>query len=300
LRVLADRRPIPARFLLLGSASPELVRHSSETLAGRIEFVDMGGFDAWEIGIENWRRLWVRGGFPNSFLAETEADSVAWREQFVRTFLERDVPQLGITIPAQTLRNFWTMLAHYHGQLWNGAEIGRSLGVAHTTARRYLDVLCGAFMTRQLPPWFENVGKRVVKAPKIYLRDTGVLHALLRLPDDGALAGHPKLGASWEGFALEQVWRLTGERDAYFWATHGGAELDLMLIRRGRRYGLEFKYGDAPSMTKSMHTALRDLKLERLFVVHPGEKSYEMGDRTEAVPIAQLGARLATEGIGSP
>lgn len=298
LRVLADRRPLPARFLLLGSASPDLVKHSSETLAGRIEFVDMGGFDVWESGLENWRKLWVRGGFPDAFLARTEADSVAWREQFIRTFLERDVPQLGITIPAQTLRNFWTMLAHYHGQLWNGAEIGRSLGVAHTTARRYLDVLCGAFMTRQLQPWFENVGKRVVKSPKVYVRDTGLLHSLLRLPDDDSLAGHPKLGASWEGFALEQVLRLTGERDAFFWATHGGTELDLMVIRGGKRYGLEFKYGDAPSQTKSMHVALRDLKLERLFVVHPGKHGYEMGDQTEAVPITELGERLVKEGIG--
>ena len=300
LRVLADRRPVPARFLLLGSASPDLVKHSSETLAGRIEFVAMGGFDVWETGLENWRRLWVRGGFPNAFLAATEADSVAWREQFIQTFLERDVPQLGIRIPAQTLRNFWTMLAHYHGQLWNGSEIGRSLGVAHTTVRGHLDILCGAFMARQLPPWFENVGKRVVKAPKVYLRDSGLLHALLRLPDDASLAGHPKLGASWEGFALEQTLRCTGERDAYFWATHGGAELDLLLVRRGRRYGLEFKYGDAPSMTKSMHTALRDLRLERLFVLHPGKDGYPMGERTEAVPLAQLAERLTQEGISGP
>jgi predicted AAA+ superfamily ATPase len=297
LRVLSDRRPIPARFLVLGSASPDLVKQSSESLAGRIEFVDMGGFDMWETGLEHWRRLWIRGGFPNSFLAETEPDSVAWREQFIRTFLERDVPQMGITIPAQSLRSFWTMLAHYHGQLWNGAEIGRSLGVAHTTARRHLDVMCGAFIMRQLTPWFENVGKRVVKSPKVYVRDSGLLHALLRLPDENALAGHPKLGASWEGFALEQVLRLTDERDAYFWATHGGAELDLMVLQRGRRYGFEFKYGDAPSMTKSMHVALRDLKLERLFVVHPGTDGYEMSDTSEAVPITQLGECLAKLGF---
>ncbi|OQW95074.1 MAG: hypothetical protein BWK77_08180 [Verrucomicrobia bacterium A1] len=297
LRVLADRRPLPARFLLLGSASPDLARHSSETLAGRIEFVDMGGFDIWETGTETWRRLWVRGGFPNSFLARTEADSVAWREQFIRTFLERDVPQLGIAIPAQTLRNLWTMLAHYHGQVWNGSEIGRSLGMAHTTVRRHLDVLCGAFMMRQLPPWFENAGKRVVKAPKVYVRDSGLLHALLRLPDDGALAGHPKRGASWEGFALEQTLRTTGERDVYFWATHGGAELDLMLVRRGRRYGMEFKYGDAPSMTKSMHVALKDLKLERLLAVHAGKDGFQMADKAEALPLSRLAERLADLGI---
>jgi predicted AAA+ superfamily ATPase len=297
LRVLADRRPAPARFLLLGSASPEVVKHSSETLAGRVEFVDMGGLDVWETGLETWRRLWIRGGFPNSFLARTEADSAAWREQFIRTFLERDIPQLGISIPAQTLRNFWTMLAHYHGQLWNGAEIGRSLGMAHTTARRHLDLLCGAFMMRQLPPWFENLGKRVVKSPKVYVRDSGILHALLRLSDEESLAGHPKRGASWEGFALDHVLRLTGERDAYFWATHGGAELDLAVIRHGRRYGFEFKYGDAPSMTKSMHGALRDLKLERLFVIHPGKDGYIMNGQTEAVPLSQLGERLAKERI---
>jgi predicted AAA+ superfamily ATPase len=301
LRVLADRRPAPARFLLLGSASPDLVRQSSETLAGRVEFVDMGGFDLREVGAERWRKLWLRGGFPKSFLAPTDAQSMLWREQFVRTFLERDLAQLGISIPAHTLRNFWTMLAHYHGQVWNGAEIGRSLGTSHVTARRHLDLLCGAFMMRQLQPWFGNVGKRIVKSPKVYFRDTGLVHSLLRLPDAHSLAGHPKLGASWEGFALEQVLRMTGDRDAYFWATQGGAELDLLISGRGwRRYGFEFKYGDAPRMTKSMHVALADLGLERLFVVHPGPHAYPLHDRAEAVPLAQLVDRVSDMRLAAP
>jgi predicted AAA+ superfamily ATPase len=293
LRVLADRRPITTRFLILGSASPDMFKGSSETLAGRIEFVEMSGFDIWETGSDSWRRLWVRGGFPNSFLAASATDSAAWREQFIRTFLERDIPQLGPTIPAQTARNFWTMVAHYHGQVWNGSEIGRSLGVAHTTARRHLDILCGALVVRQLPPWFENAGKRIVKSPKVYMRDTGLLHSLLRLPDEDALAGHPKRGASWEGFALDQVLRLTGDRDAYFWATHGGAELDLLVHWRGRRYGFEFKYGDSPAMTKSMHIAIADLGLERLFVVHPGNSAYVLNERTEAVPLPEVARRWA-------
>lgn len=292
LRVLADRRPIPARFLILGSASPTLKRFSSETLAGRIEYVEMSGFNLWEINKQHQRRLWVRGGFPNSYLATAEKDSLAWRQNFIRTFLERDMPQLGINVPAQMLRNFWTMVAHYHGQVWNSNEIGRSLGIAHTTAKRYLDFMCGALVMRQLPPWFENIGKRIVKSPKVYLRDPGILHALLRLSDYDAVMGHPKLGASWEGFALEQIISVIGEHDIYFWATHAGAELDLLIFLHGKRIGVEFKYADAPAVTKSMHVALNDLKLDRLFIVHPGSQGYSLHERIEGIPLSAVKEKL--------
>jgi len=298
LRVLADRRPLKARFLLTGSASPGLVRGVSESLAGRVALVDVAGFSLEEVGGGEWRKLWWRGGFPLAFLAETEAGSRQWQEAFVRTLLERDMPQLGITITSTALRRFWTMLAHYHAQIWKGSELARALGASEPTMRRYLDILTSTFMVRQLPPWHEKLGKRQVKAAKVYLRDAGLLHCLLRQPSFEDLESHPKLGASWEGFALEQVLSITGDRDAYFWATHGGAELDLMVIWHGRRYGFEFKHGDAPSMTRSMHTALHDLRLERLFVVHPGWGGYEMSDRTEAVGVGNLRARLAQAGIG--
>ncbi|HEX7668588.1 MAG TPA: DUF4143 domain-containing protein [Polyangiaceae bacterium] len=226
-------------------------------------------------------------------LARSEDESFAWRAQFVQTFLERDVPQLGIRIPAQTLRRAWTMLAHYHGQLWNAAELARSLGAGETAARHYLDVLTGAFMVRQLPPWFENVGKRLVKAPKIYLRDTGLLHSLLGLHTRLAVLAHPKLGASWEGFALEQAIRLMhAEHDAFFYRTHAGAELDLLVTRHGRRYGYEFKHADAPHLTKSMHVALEDLGLEKLWVVYPGERAYSLHPRVEALPLSMLAERI--------
>jgi uncharacterized protein len=288
LRVLADRRPLPCRFLVLGSASPELIRGASESLAGRVQFVDLTGFTLAEVGAGRQDQLWLRGGFPDSFLADDEAASWAWRENFIRTFLERDIPQLGSQIPAATLRRFWTMLAHHHGQIWNGAEIGASLGVAPPTARRYLDLLVGAFVVRQLPPWFENAGKRVVKSPKVYVRDSGLLHALLNLPGRATLESHPKLGASWEGFALEQVLNWAGERNAYFWATHGGAELDLLVMRNGKRWGFEFKCQDAPKMTRSMHIALEDLKLERLWVIHPGTARYPLHERAECLGLREL------------
>jgi len=261
------------------------VRGVSESLAGRIGFVDLAGFDFTEAGGDT-RDLWVRGGFPRSYLAADDAASYRWRGDFIRTFLERDVPQLGITVPAEALRRFWTMVAHYHGQVWNAAEFARSLGASEGTARRYLDILQGAFMVRALPPWFENIRKRQVKSPKIYLRDSGLLHALLSLDTADAVRGHPKLGASWEGFALEQVLALSGTRDAYFWATHGGAELDLLLFSKGLRLGFEFKYADAPRLTKSMQIALEDLELNRAWVVYPGEKRYALHDRVEVVPLA--------------
>lgn len=292
LRVLADRKPARAKFLLLGSASPDLIRESSETLAGRIAFIDMAGFGLTEVGESALRKLWFRGGFPRSFLAAHEEGSREWRLNFIQTFLERDIRMFGVQVPPVALRRLWNMLAHYHGQIWNASEISRSLGEAHTTVKRHLDILTGALMVRQLPPWFENLGKRQVKSPKVYLRDTGLLHEFLGLDAFARLEGHPKLGASWEGFVIEEVLRITGERNAFFWATHGGHELDLFLLWRGLRLGIEVKYADAASMTRSMHTALADLKLDRLWVVYPGKKSYPLTKKAEAVSIFDLSQRL--------
>ncbi|HXV62192.1 MAG TPA: ATP-binding protein [Vicinamibacteria bacterium] len=288
IRVLVDRPASSATFLLLGSASPGLVRGVSESLAGRIGFVDLSGFDLGETGGESQHRLWTRGGFPRSFLATDDATSLDWRNNFVRTFLERDIPQLGITIPAETLRRFWTMVAHYHGQIWNAAELARSLGASENTARSYLDILAGAFMVRVLPPWFVNIGKRQVKSPKVFLRDSGILHALLQIGTLKDLEAHPKLGSSWEGFGIEQVIDLLGTRDAYFWATHSGAELDLLVMLGGKRYGFEFKYQDAPRRTRSKRIALEDLGLERLWVVYPGSREYPLDERIGVVPLATI------------
>lgn len=288
LRVLVDRPDNASHFLLLGSASPQLVRGVSESLAGRIGFIDLSGFDLTEVDTSQRHRLWLRGGFPRAFLADDDAASMAWRQDFMRTFLERDIPQLGITIPAETLRRFWTMVAHYHGQLWNATEFARSLGVSEVTARRYLDILAGAYMVRTLPPWFENISKRQVKSPKVYIRDSGILHGLLQLGELSELQSHPKLGASWEGFAVEQIIGLLNTRDAYFWATHGGAELDLMVRVRGKHYGFEIKYADAPGSTRSMQIALHDLALEHLWVVYPGQHEYMLHDRITALPLQAL------------
>ena len=288
LRVLADRKPLPARFLILGSAAPELLKQSSETLAGRLETVPLEGFRLADLGTRMQTRHWLRGGFPLSFTARTEADSVAWRKQFLQTFLERDLPQFGVTIPSVALRRFWNMLAHYHGQIWNAAELARALAVNESTVRRYLDLLTGVFMVRQLPPWFENLGKRQVKAPKIYLRDTGLLHTLLGITNQRDLEHHPKVGASLEGYAVEEVLKALQPDEAYFWATHNGAELDLLLFKNGRRIGVECKRADAPTLTPSMRTALTDLKLDELYVVYPGEKRYPLTKQVEVVPLAQL------------
>jgi hypothetical protein len=285
LRVLVDRPDNPARFLLLGSASLDLVRGVSESLAGRIGFVDLSGFDLGETGIDRRDPLWIRGGFPRSFLARDDADSLAWRRDFIRTFLERDIPQLGFSIPAETLRRFWTMVAHFHGKVWNASEFGRSLGTSDQTARRYLDLLSGARVVRVLPPWFENLKKRQVKSPKVYIQDSGLLHALLGVADLPSLQGHPALGASWEGFALEQILAASGTRDAYFWSTHSVAELDLLLLAGGKRYGFEFKYGDAPQRSRSMAIAMEDLGLERLWIVYPGKDRYDLRDRTSVEPL---------------
>jgi predicted AAA+ superfamily ATPase len=288
LRVLADRQPLPARFLILGSAAPELLRQSAETLAGRIETVHLEGFRLADLGSTAQPRHWLRGGFPLAFTARSEADSFAWRQQFLQTFLERDLPQLGVGVAAPALRRFWSMLAHYHGQIWNAADPARALGVNESTVRRYLDLMTGVFMVRQLPPWFENLGKRQVKAPKIYIRDSGLLHTLLGPGTQRDLEHHPKLGASWEGYAVEEVLKALRPDDAYYWATHNGAEIDLMLFKGGKRIGVECKRADAPTLTPSMRIALADLKLDELFVVYPGERRYRIDKRVEVVPLAEL------------
>ncbi len=288
LRVLVDRPVNPAKFLILGSASPDLVKGASESLAGRIGFSDLSGFNLREVGIENRDTLWIRGGFPKSFLASDDYASMIWRENFIRTFLERDIPQLGISIPAETLRRFWTMVAHYHSKVWNAAQFARSLGTSEITARRYLDILAGAYMVRILPPWFENIRKRQVKAPKIYIRDSGIFHALLKLETLSDLQGHPMLGSSWESFALEHVAEVFGNRDIYFWATHAGAELDLLVMSKGKRYGFEVKYADAPGTTKSMRTAINDLSLEHLWVIYPGKEGYHLDNTISVIPVSGI------------
>lgn len=288
LRVLADRRPLPARFLVLGSASPSLLRQSSESLAGRLEVIPLQGFSLAEVGMGRQQRHWLRGGFPRSFLARTEEDSRTWRRQFVHTYLERDLPQLGITIPATTLLRFWTMVAHSHGGIWNAADPARSLGIAESTVRRYLDLLTDLYLVRQLQPWHANLAKRQVKAPKVYVRDSGLLHALLGVPDQRGLLGHPRAGASFEGYVIEQALDALQPDEAWFWATHAGAELDLLVARGGRRLGIEVKMADAPALTRSMHTALQDLELDRLLVLYPGPRAYPLSDRVEVLPIASL------------
>jgi len=295
LRVLADRRDTPAQFLLLGSASPDLIRGAAESLAGRVAFVQLGGFDVTETGADSAGQLWERGGFPRSFLAPNEAGSYAWRQDFIETFLSRDAARFGITLPPEGLRRFWTMLAHLHGGSLNAAELGRALDLDQKTASRYVDILCGAFLVRRLSPWFENTGKRLVKAPKIYLRDTGLLHALLGLRTPTEVRSHPRLGASWEGFALEHAINcFNAERDAYFWGTHGGAELDLLINRGGAKIGFEFKFTESPSTTKSMRVAMTDLKLKRLFVVYPGTRRFELDDNIVALPLTGLLAESAS------
>jgi uncharacterized protein len=284
LRVLVDREGEGPRFLILGSASPHVMRGASESLAGRVEFVELSGFGIDELR-DDPHRLWLRGGFPRSALARTEADSLAWREGFIRTFLERDLPTLGITVPPVAMRRFWTMLAHCHGQRLNASEVGRSLGITDKTVRSYLDVLTGAFVIRQLQPWHENLGKRQVKAAKLYFRDSGLLHSLLEIPSHHALLGHPRLGASWEGFALEQILRLMEPTQAYYWSTQGGAELDLLFFRNGRRYGVEFKFGEAPASTKSMRVAIADLSLSHLWIVYPGKETYPIDETISVVPL---------------
>ncbi len=288
LRVQVDRPDNKARFLILGSASPQIVKNVSETLAGRVEFVELTGFDLTETGAAAWKTHWLRGGFPRAFLANTEADSIAWRDGFIRTFLERDIPQLGITVPSAAMRRFWTMLAHYHGQTWNAAQFARSMSLSDKTVRSYLDILTGTFMLRQLQPWFVNIGKRQVKSPKIYFRDTGILHSLLDIQTEHALLGHPTVGASWEGYALEQTLRLLNPSQAYFWGTHNGAELDLFMALGGKKYGFEIKFNEAPKLTASMKIALDTLALDHLWVVYPGQHEYPIEEKITAWPLMKI------------
>jgi predicted AAA+ superfamily ATPase len=290
LRVLVDRRKSSSRFLVLGSASPDLLRQGSETLAGRISYHQLNGFSIDEVGVENNLKLWLRGGFPRSYLSRSHAESDEWRRGFVRTFLERDLPQLGITIRATTLRRFWTMLAHYHGQIWNASEFARSFGVADTTIRNYIDLLTSALVVRQLAPWHENISKRQVKASKVYLADSGLLHTLLNLRTFRDLEGHPKVGASWEGFVLEQVIRRLAAKseECFFWATHGGAEVDLVVVRGRKKLGFEIKRTSSPKLTPSMRSALTDLGLQSLDVIHAGDETFPLANKVRAVACAKL------------
>lgn len=288
LRVLADRRPLPCRFLVLGSASPELLRQASESLAGRLEVVELSGLTLAETGAAAGDRLWLRGGLPLAYLAANDEDSLIWRRQFIQTFLERDLPQFGVRVPSATLLRFWTMLAHYHAQIWNAAELARSVGVGETAVRHYLDLLESLFLVRALQPWHANLAKRQVKAPKTLLRDSGLLHALLGLRSQRDLLSHPKCGASWEGFAIEQVLAAVRPDEAFFWATHNGAEIDLVLRHRGKLFGIEFKRTDSPRVTPSIRHALADLGVERVWVVYPGDRRLTLADRVEALPIASL------------
>jgi len=294
LRVLSDRDPLPARFLILGSASPELLRQSSESLAGRITTLSMSGFSLAEVGREAQNQHWRRGGLPLSFTAETEEESLEWRKDFVRTFLERDIPQFGFNIPATSLFRFWSLLAHYHGQVWNASEAARTLSVNESTIRRYLDLLQDLFMVRQLQPWYANLGKRQVKSPKIYLRDTGLLHYLLNIRSEQELALHPRSGASWEGYAIEEIIKAIAPDEIYFWATHSGAELDLLLIKNGQRIGVECKRLDMPRVTASMRIALQDLVLDRLVVIYPGIHPYQMDKKIYAFPLRGLAEQPST------
>jgi len=285
LRVLADRKPVRTRFLVLGSAAPDLLRQSSESLAGRIAYYELPGLAVREVSFEHADRLWVRGGFPKSFLSRSDRESMEWRQSFIRTFLERDLPALGVNVAADTMRRFWSMIAHHHAQLWNASEIGRSFGVADTTVRNYLDKLTDALVVRQLKPWHENLGKRQVKSPKIFVRDSGLLHALLNLPTKRDIEGHPKLGASWEGFIIDQLVQQLGvsPEETYHWRTHQGAELDLLVVRGGLRLGFEVKRTVAPTLTPSMRSAMHDLKLKSLTVVHAGDQTFSLAKQVQAV-----------------
>lgn len=288
LRVLLDRENAPAKFLLLGSASPALLRQSSESLAGRVEIVEMGGFALDETGFDAQTALWLRGGFPRAHLAPDEPASMIWRRDFIRTVIERDLPQLGTAVSSTALMRFWAMLAHLHGQVWNAAEPARALGVNESTVRRYLDLLTQLYLVRQLQPWHANIAKRQVKAPKVYIRDSGLLHHALGIADPVSLLLHPRCGASWEGFAIEQVLRIARPDQAWFWATHAGAELDLLIEKGGRRVGIEIKRTDAPRLTTSMKIALSDLALDMLYVIYPGSQRYRMAADVEAVPLQAL------------
>lgn len=291
LRVLADRDPLPAKFLILGSASPDVVKGASESLAGRVEWIRMAGFHLDEVGSESQAEHWLRGGFPRSYLATSDEDSFAWRQDFVRTFLERDLPQFGLRLPSQTFFRFWSLIAHLHGQVWNHAEPARALGISESTVKRYLDIMEGTFLLRSLPAWHANLGKRQVKAPKVYFRDSGLLHHMLGVRTPFQLETHPRVGASWEGYALEETLDCLQPDEAYFWGTHNKAELDLLVIKNGRPFGIEFKRQDAPRLTPSTRTALQDLALEHLAIVYPGTRAFPLGDRASALPLRSLATK---------
>lgn len=295
LRILADRQR-STRYLLLGSASPELVKEVSESLAGRVAYHDFGPLALDETGVGEWRNLWLRGGFPRSYLSADNASSALWREDFIRSHLERDIPALGIAVPAETLRRFWVMVSHYHGQTLNFTELGRSFGISDHTVRRYLEILSGTFMVRLLPPWHANVGKRLVKAPKLYIRDSGLFHALHTIVIPAQLEAHPKLGASWEGFAMEQAIRFLGIHHPYFWRTHTGAEMDLVWQADGALWGMEFKYQDAPRMTRGIRAVQRDLPLQHVWIVYPGSDRYELDHAVSVLPVVDLPDVVARKG----
>ncbi|MEQ8766717.1 MAG: ATP-binding protein [Planctomycetota bacterium] len=292
LRVLSDRRARLAQFLILGSASGDLLRQSSESLAGRMRRIDIGGFSIAEVGVASTSKLWHRGSFPRSFLAQSELASFEWRREFIQTLLERDFPQWGVRVAAVALRRFWTMVSHYHGQIWKTSEPARALGVSESTCRRYLDLMTDALMVRQLQPWHANLKKRQVKSPKVYVRDSGLLHQLLGLDTEKALVSHPKLGASWEGFVIEQVLQTQDHDEAAYWATHQGAEIDLVLRRGDRLFGIECKRADAPRLTRSVRTALSDLALESVAIVYPGTRRYALDDRVEVVPLEAVASEM--------
>lgn len=289
IRYLVDNNPAQ-KYLILGSASVDLIRQSSESLAGRIAYYHLGGFRMHDVSRANIKRLWIRGGLPNSYLPETNEQSMLWRENYITTFLERDIPQLGINIPAHTLRRFWTMLSHYHGQVINYSELARSFGISDMTARRYIDILAGTLMVRILLPWYVNIRKRLVKRPKIFLRDSGLFHSLMQIENLEQLYLHNKLGASWEGFALECICQSIGKIDQvfYFWGTHSGAEVDLFWQHGGKNWGVEFKYTDAPQLTKSMRSALENLELEHLWIVYPGKETYRLSGNVTALPLVDV------------
>ena len=288
LRVLVDQNKEKRKFLILGSASRDLIKQSSESLAGRIAYLELTPFTLKEVEPKNHRSHWARGGFPLSFLSKNEQNSLRWRDSFISTFLERDIPNLGINIPAKTLRRFWTMLAHFHGQVVNFSQIANSIQSTDTTVRRYLEILEGTYMVRVLQPWYENIKKRQVKSPKIYIRDSGILHALLGVKDERELLGHPKCGASWEGYCLEEMARRLSGVEKYFWGTHGGAELDLLIMTGGKKKGFEFKFSSSPKVTKSMKAAIETLNLSELTVIIPGKEEYPLAKNVSVVGIEQI------------
>lgn len=291
LRYLVDHRP-DHKYLILGSASRDLIRQSSESLAGRIAYHNLGGLRFSDLPSAQLERHWLRGGFPRSFTAQAEEESYTWRMNFIQTFLERDIPQLGIAIAARTLRRFWIMLSHYHGQILNHSELARSFGISDKTVRHYIDILEGTFMIRVMQPWFTNPSKRLVKSPKLYLRDSGIFHALQSIGDNEQLLTHNKLGASWEGYIVEEISKIIATDSMYFYRTHNGSEVDLFWQSGGRNWGVEVKYGDSPGMSRSLANAAHDLELEHLWIVYPGRQEYPVTEKATVIPLERLRERI--------